>query len=103
MSEQSNHPFCSLNEKDIIRAHKNIEMHQWASKRANSLISIEHYYVRMFNGTFIHNMIHPNTPHCVKNWDPNGNWKWIIENPDSIKCNVCGTFPNSEYPESIQI
>ena len=111
---EPNHPSCSLNENDIIRAHKNIERHQWASKRANSLISIANYYVRMFNDTFIHNMILPNTPtartfcpHCVKqkfNWHPNGNWKWTIENPDSIKCNVCGTiFPNSEYPESIQI
>jgi len=111
---QPQHPTCSLNDNDIIRAQKNMDKHQWATKRANSIVNSAHYYVRMLNDSFINNMILPYTPtsttfcpHCVKkkfNWHPNGNWKWTIESPNTIKCNVCGTvFPNENYPESIQI
>ena len=45
-------------------------------------------------------------PNCVKKgliWNSGGDWQWSANNPDKIKCRLCGMeFPNDEYPETIK-
>ena len=109
-----NHPNTIYKKSDLERAKRNVELFEWAATRNRSIINSAKYILRYFNDSFIQKFIPRTTPstttfcpNCYatgKNWHANGDWSWSYQNPDVIKCNVCGMqFPNAQYPETLRI
>ena len=100
-------------DEDIVRAKENILKYKWAQDLEKSIISNANSKLKLYTDDFIKNMIPeitPSTtslcPNCVKKgliWNSGGDWQWSANNPDKIKCRLCGMeFPNDEYPETIK-
>ena len=89
-----------IKDKDVLRAKENILKHKWAKNLENSIISSANSKLKTFTDDFIKNMIPEITPtttticpNCVKKGfivNTRGDWQWSIDNPDKIKCRVCG-------------
>ena len=102
-----------IKDKDVLRAKENILKYKWAQHMEKSLISNANSKLKTFTDDYIKNMISeitPSTsticPNCVKKGfilSSRGDWEWNLNNPDKIKCRVCGMeFPNDEYKETIK-
>ena len=100
-------------DEEILRAKENILKYKWAQDLEKSIISNANSKLKLYTDDFIKNMIPeitPSTtslcPNCVKKgliWNSGGDWQWSANNPDKIKCRLCGMeFPNDEYPETIK-
>ena len=102
-----------IKDKDVLRAKENILKYKWAQNLEKSIISSANSKLKTFTDDYIKNMISeitPSTtticPNCVKKGfivNSRGDWQWTANNPDKIKCRVCGMeFPNDEYKETIK-
>ena len=102
-----------IKDKDVLRAKENILKYKWAQNLEKSIISSANSKLKTFTDDYIKNMISeitPSTtticPNCIKKgliWNSKGDWQWSSNNPDKIKCRVCGMeFPNDEYKETIK-
>ena len=102
-----------IKDKDVLRAKENILKYKWAQNLEKSIISSANSKLKMFTDDYIKNMISiitPSTttlcPNCIKKGfilNSRGDWQWTVNNPDKIKCRVCGMeFPNDEYKETIK-
>ena len=103
-----------IRENDILRAKENMKRYDWAKKYETQIIYSEaKKYVKLYTEEYIKNMISEITPASVTfcpncatkgfNWEFKGQWSWDSNNPQKIKCKVCGMeFPNDEYKESIK-
>jgi len=102
-----------IKEKDVLNAKENILKYKWAQNLEKSIISSANSKLKTYTDDYIKNMISeitPSTtsicPNCVKKgfiYNSGGDWHWTVNNPDKIKCRVCGMeFPNDEYKETIK-
>ena len=102
-----------IKDEDVLRAKENIKNYKWAQDLEKSIIASANSRVKIFTDDFIKNMISeitPSTttlcPNCIKKGyilNSRGDWQWSVNNPDKIKCRVCGMeFPNDEYKETIK-
>ena len=102
-----------IKDEDVLRAKENILKYKWAQNLEKSIISSANSRVKLFTNDYIKHMISeitPSTttlcPNCVKKGfilNSRGDWQWSSNNPDKIKCRVCGMeFPNDEYKETIK-
>ena len=102
-----------IKDEDVLRAKENILKYKWAQNLEKSIISSANSRVKLFTDDYIKHMISeitPSTttlcPNCVKKGfilNSRGDWQWSSNNPDKIKCRVCGMeFPNDEYKETIK-
>lgn len=106
------HPCGYINAQDLERARENIKRYDWAKEYARAIESRAQRYLDRFTPEFIETMIPATTP--IRCWQcpacrdkglprhPGGSWSWSLDDPEHIKCRLCGTvFPNGEYPETI--
>ena len=104
------HPKGIYTKDDLLRAERNIKLHEWAEKRNIQIIKNADNAMSKFPidtaKTFIPRTTPGTTtfcPNCVatgKSWHANGNWAWSETEPDKLTCNVCKmTFPHGDYPE----
>ena len=102
-----------IKDEDVLRAKENILKYKWAQNLEKSIISNANSKLKTFTDDFITHMIPeitPSTttlcPNCIKKGfilNSRGDWQWSVNNPDKIKCRVCGMeFPNDEYKETIK-
>lgn len=108
------HPCLTIKAENLNYAHENIKRYGWAKDYASKTERIIKRYIHLIIPEFLENMIEETTPGdplwtpCPacrdqgKSVHPHGLWKWEIENPEQLKCNMCSTvFPNYKYPEDI--
>ncbi len=106
------HPAGYINAQDLENARENIKRYDWARAYAERVEKGAKADLDRITDEFLEEMIQQQTvqrcyqcPAC-RDKDlprhPGGSWSWSLDDPDHIKCRVCGTvFPNHEYPETI--
>lgn len=108
------HPCVTFKPADIERAKKNIARYAWAKSYAAGVEKAAKRYLARLTPEFLAAMIPETTPgdslwtpcpSCRaqgKPVHPHGLWTWSVEDPEHLKCKVCGTlFPNDTYPEDV--
>jgi len=108
------HPGVNIKPADIARAKANIERYAWAKDYAAGVEKAAQRHLARITPEFLAAMIPESTPgdslwtpcpSCRaqgKPVHPHGLWTWNVEDPEHLKCNVCGmVFPNDKYPEEI--
>ncbi len=108
------HPCLTIKAENLNYAHENIKRYGWAKDYASKTERIIKRYLHLITPEFLENMIEETTPGdplwtpCPACRDqgkpvhPHGLWKWEIEKPEQLLCNICNTvFPNSKYPEDV--
>ncbi|MEO9003080.1 MAG: hypothetical protein ABI288_00010, partial [Ginsengibacter sp.] len=113
-SEKIKHPCLTIKKADLDVARENTRLYGWAKDYASKVDKNAQRYHHLIDAAFLVKMIEETTPGdplftpCPSCRDkgkpvfPHGLWTWKVENPDQLKCNVCGTiFPNESYPENI--
>jgi len=106
------HPVGYINADDLHNARENIERYEWARAYAEGIETTARTDLSRITDDFLEEMLQQQTvlrcyqcPAC-RDKDlprhPGGSWTWSLDDPDHIKCTVCGTvFPNEQYPETI--
>jgi len=110
------HPCLTIKPVNLEYAHENIRRYKWAGEYASRLERIINRYISLLEPSFLKSMIEDTTPGdplwtpCPACRDkgkpvhPHGLWSWNINDPEQLKCDICGTvFPDSHYPEDIII
>lgn len=110
------HPCLTIKPENLDFAHENIRQYGWARDYASNVERIINRHLHLITPAFLEKMIEETTPGdplwapCPACRDqgkpvhPHGLFTWEVENPDQIKCNMCGTvFPNEKYPEDIAL
>ncbi len=108
------HPAGYINAQDLENARENIKRYEWARRLATSAEETVAPHLARITDEFLEEMITQQTvlrcyqcPAC-RDQDlprhPGGAWSWSLDDPDHVKCQVCGTvFPNEQYPETITL
>lgn len=112
--DKVNHPCLSIRDTDLNFALENVRRYDWAKDHASKIENNAKRYLNLITPVFLAKMIEETTPGdplwtpCPSCRDqnkpvhPHGLWTWEVENPDSIKCDMCGAiFPDNQYPEDI--
>lgn len=110
------HPCLTVKPENLNFAHENIKQYGWARDYASKVERIIKRHLSLITPEFMEKMVGETTPGdplwtpCPacreqgKPVHPHGLWTWEINNPDQLKCDMCGTvFPNEKYPEDIII
>ncbi len=106
------HPGVTIKAADIARAKENIKRYVWAKNYAAAVEKNAQRDLGRITPEFLAAMIPETTPgdplwtpcpSCReqgKPVHPHGLWSWSVNDPEHLKCTVCGTvFPNDKYPE----
>ncbi|MCE5345328.1 MAG: heparinase II/III-family protein [Bacteroidales bacterium] len=110
------HPCLTIKTENLDFAHENIKLYGWARDYASNVERIINRHLHLITPAFLEKMIEETTPGdplwtpCPACRDqekpvhPHGLFTWEIENPDQIRCSICGTvFPDDKYPEDIAL
>ena len=106
------HPTGYINAQDLKNARENIKRYEWAKEFAKEAEAQVIPHLDRFTPEFLKQIIPANTvqrcwqcPACRDKGlpsHPGGAWTWSINDPEHIKCKLCGTvFPNDKYPETV--
>ena len=106
------HPRGYVNARDLDNARENAKRYGWAKDSAQAVQRGVQGHVQRFTDEFIETMIPATTsircrrcPACRDKGLPglsNGSWGWSVDDPEHLKCRICGTvFPNDEYAETV--
>ncbi len=108
------HPCLTIRPENLNFAHENMRQYGWAREYASKVERIINRHFHLINPEFLAMMIGETTPGdplwtpCPACRDqgkpvhPHGLWTWEIDNPEQLRCNMCGTvFPDEKYPEDI--
>jgi len=108
------HPAASYKPADVQRAQTNIARYAWAKSYAAGVEKSARRYLDRITPEFLATMIPETTPGDAlwtpcpscraqgKPVHPHGLWSWSLDDPEHIKCTVCGgVFPNDAHPEDV--
>jgi len=106
------HPCGYINARDLRNARENIARYDWAKQYAQAVEGGVLRHVGRFTDEFVRRMIPATTPircrRCPACRDKglpglsNGAWTWSVDDPEHLKCRICGTvFPSDEYVETV--
>lgn len=112
------HPTLAIKPADLHRARENARRYPWAKNYVARVVRTGEGLLKRIEGDrkFVESMIPTTTPGeprftpCPACRDqarpahPHGQWKWSVEKPDELKCQLCDTvFPNEKYPETVKL
>lgn len=105
-----------IKKDDLVRAHENIKRHEWAQQYLHQLTQKVDRWLPQITPEFLEQFIPDTTPGdrlftpCPacrdqgKDYLPQGNWEWMPDQPDVLRCRQCTTvFPHEQYPETVEV